>query len=163
MMNSETNTNEELEKLASIVAEHERVSRRQWIFFRRLGGLSFFTLCLCFFSSIFYTGPIPFLKPLLWTAACLSAGWLIFMISFMDWYRVPGRRDLVTLMRFTEDDDDARELLRSRLLSGKLLTGRDENEIKARRHRNMEARAEADMRRQERTVLREFTGREKQK
>lgn len=33
MMNSEMNTNEELEKLASVIAEHERASRRQWTFF----------------------------------------------------------------------------------------------------------------------------------
>lgn len=162
-MNSEMDTNDELEKLASVIAEHERVFRRQWTFFTRLGVLSFFTLLLCFVCVIFYTGTIPFLRYLLWAGICLSAGWLIFMLTFLGGYFVLSRSSLTALMRFTEGDDDARELLRSRLLSGKLLTGRDENEIKARWHRNMETRAEADMCRQERAALREFIGREKQK
>ncbi|EBG1930919.1 hypothetical protein FH551_25645 [Salmonella enterica] len=106
------------EKIESIIDKHDRIYRRQFSLFNRLGVLSFVTGVLSVITALFSTSLL--LKYTLCVVICVCLMYLVFMFFCLDRYIVLSRQTLLWLMR--------RELLR-RLLSGKTLTVRDEDDI----------------------------------
>ncbi|EMX0826858.1 hypothetical protein AAF285_003873 [Salmonella enterica] len=117
----------EPEKIESIIDEHDRIYRRQFRIFNRLGVLSFITGVLSVITALFSTSLL--LKYTLCVVICVCLVYLFFMFFFLDRYIVLSRPTLMWLMNRVEDTADARRELLRRLLSGKTLTRRDEDDI----------------------------------
>ncbi|EDO2095618.1 hypothetical protein ABVL59_004577 [Salmonella enterica] len=115
------------EKIESIIDKHDRIYRRQFSLFNRLGVLSFVTGVLSVITALFSTSLL--LKYTLCVVICVCLMYLVFMFFCLDRYIVLSRQTLLWLMRRVEDTADVRRELLRRLLSGKTLTIRDENDI----------------------------------
>ncbi|HAG2284787.1 TPA: hypothetical protein G8W61_005185 [Salmonella enterica] len=115
------------EKIESIIDKHDRIYRRQFSLFNRLGVLSFVTGVLSVITALFSTSLL--LKYTLCVVICVCLMYLVFMFFCLDRYIVLSRQTLLWLMRRVEDTADVRRELLRRLLSGKTLTVRDENDI----------------------------------
>ena len=74
---------------------------------------------------------------------------------------VLSRQSLLQLMRLTEDVPDARQELLNRLLSGKKLTGRDEQDIRRLWLEKMDAMQASAARQCEQDTIRKFTEKNK--
>ena len=70
---------------------------------------------------------------------------------------VLSRQSLLQLMRLTEDVPDVRQELLNRLLSGKKLTGRDEQDIRRLWQEKVDAMQESATRQREQDTIRKFT------
>lgn len=115
------------EKIESIIDKHDRIYRRQFSLFNRLGVLSFVTGVLSVITALFSTSLL--LKYTLCVVICVCLMYLVFMFFCLDRYIVLSRQTLLWLMRRVEDTADVRRELLRRLLSGKTLTVRDEDDI----------------------------------
>ncbi|EAW9895528.1 hypothetical protein SI60_23185 [Salmonella enterica] len=115
------------EKIESIIDKHDRIYRRQFSLFNRVGVLSFVTGVLSVITALFSTSLL--LKYTLCVVICVCLMYLVFMFFCLDRYIVLSRQTLLWLMRRVEDTADVRRELLRRLLSGKTLTIRDENDI----------------------------------
>ncbi|EMW0229996.1 hypothetical protein AADY61_004283 [Salmonella enterica] len=115
------------EKIESIIDKNDRIYRRQFSLFNRLGVLSFVTGVLSVITALFSTSLL--LKYMLCVVICVCLMYLVFMFFCLDRYIVLSRQTLLWLMRRVEDTADVRRELLRRLLSGKTLTGRDEDDI----------------------------------
>lgn len=115
------------EKIESIIDKHDRIYRRQFSLFNRLGVLSFVTGVLSVITALFSTSLL--LKYTLCVVICVCLMYLVFMFFCLDRYIVLSCQTLLWLMRRVEDTADVRRELLRRLLSGKTLTVRDENDI----------------------------------
>lgn len=115
------------EKIESIIDKHDRIYRRQFSLFNRLGVLSFVTGVLSVITALFSTSLL--LKYTLCVVICVCLMYLVFMFFCLDRYIVLSRQTLLWLMRRVEDTADVRQELLRRLLSGKTLTVRDEDDI----------------------------------
>ncbi|EII7449980.1 hypothetical protein LHS21_004245 [Salmonella enterica subsp. enterica serovar Newport] len=115
------------EKIESIIDKHDRINRRQVRVFKKLGVLSVITGVLSVITALFSTSL--FLKYTLCVVICVCLMYLVFMFFCLDRYIVLSRQTLLWLMRRVEDTADVRRELLRRLLSGKTLTVRDEDDI----------------------------------
>ncbi|EPR2277173.1 hypothetical protein ACU01Y_004416 [Salmonella enterica subsp. enterica serovar Newport] len=115
------------EKIESIIDKHDRIYRRQFSLFNRLGVLSFVTGVLSVITALFSTSLL--LKYTLCVVICVCLMYLVFMFFCLDRYIVLSRQTLLWLMRRVEDTADVRRELLRRLLSGKTLTVWDEDDI----------------------------------
>ncbi|EAA9297740.1 hypothetical protein ADQ49_25710 [Salmonella enterica subsp. enterica] len=115
------------EKIESIIDKHDRINRRQVRVFKNLGVLSVITGVLSVITALFSTSL--FLKYTLCVVICVCLMYLVFMFFCLDRYIVLSRQTLLWLMRRVEDTADVRRELLRRLLSGKTLTVRDEDDI----------------------------------
>ncbi len=115
------------EKMESIIDKHDRIYRRQFSLFNRLGVLSFITGVLSVITALFSTSLL--LKYTLCVVICVCLIYLVFMFFCLDRYIALSRQTLLWLMGLVEDNADVRRELLRRLLSGKTLTGRDEDDI----------------------------------
>lgn len=115
------------EKIESIIDKHDRIYRRQFSLFNRLGVLSFVTGVLSVITALFSTSLL--LKYTLCVVICVCLMYLVFMFFCLDRYIVLSRQTLLWLMRRVEDTADVRRELLRRLLSGKTLTVRDKDDI----------------------------------
>lgn len=115
------------EKIESIIDKHDRIYRRQFSLFNRLGVLSFVTGVLSVITALFSTSLL--LKYTLCVVICVCLMYLVFMFFCLDRYIVLSRQTLLWLMRRVEDTADVRRERLRRLLSGKTLTVRDEDDI----------------------------------
>ncbi|EHE1009976.1 hypothetical protein JZC00_004142 [Salmonella enterica subsp. enterica serovar 4,[5],12:i:-] len=99
---------------------------------RKPGAVQFLVIAiLCGVATFCVSGL--YLKSLCLSVACCCG---VFSRIF-NYYSVPeesrmvlSRQELLRLMRLTEDVPDVRQELLNRLLSGKKLTGRDEQDIR---------------------------------
>ena len=119
----------ENEKIDFILDEHERISRKQGSLCMALGKGFLVIAILCGVATFCVSGL--YLKSLCLSVACCCG---VFSRIF-NYYSVPeesrmvlSRQELLRLMRLTEDVPDVRQELLNRLLSGKKLTGRDEQD-----------------------------------
>ncbi|ECJ2934834.1 hypothetical protein FN906_26070 [Salmonella enterica subsp. enterica] len=115
------------EKIESLIDKHDRIYRRQFRLFNRLGVLSFITGVLSVITALFSTSLL--LKYTLCVVICVCLIYLVFMFFCLDRYIALSRQTLLWLMGLVEDTADVRRELLRRLLSGKTLTGRDEDDI----------------------------------
>ncbi|CAD5736706.1 protein YafA [Escherichia coli] len=75
---------------------------------------------------------------------------------------VLSRRKLLHLICLTEDVPDARQELLNRLLSGKKLTGRDEEDIRRLWQERQDEAEESETRQREQDAIRKFIGEDEQ-
>ncbi|HBC0335472.1 TPA: hypothetical protein I8P56_003421 [Salmonella enterica subsp. enterica serovar Napoli] len=115
------------EKIESLIDKHDRRYRRQFRLFNRLGVLSFISGVLSVITALFSTSLL--LKYTLCVVICVCLIYLVFMFFCLDRYIALSRQTLLWLMGLVEDTADVRRELLRRLLSGKTLTGRDEDDI----------------------------------
>lgn len=115
------------EKIEFLIDKHDRIYRRQFRLFNRLGVLSFITGVLSVITALFSTSLL--LKYTLCVVICVCLIYLVFMFFCLDRYIALSRQTLLWLMGLVEDTADVRRELLRRLLSGKTLTGRDEDDI----------------------------------
>ncbi|HAF2409509.1 TPA: hypothetical protein G9E90_004944 [Salmonella enterica] len=115
------------EKIESLIDKHDRIYRRQFSLFNRLGVLSFITGVLSVITALFSTSLL--LKYTLCVVICVCLIYLVFMFFCLDRYIALSRQTLLWLMGLVEDTADVRRELLRRLLSGKTLIGRDEDDI----------------------------------
>lgn len=73
-----------------------------------------------------------------------------------------SRRKLLHLICLTEDVPDARQELLNRLLSGKKLTGRDEEDIRRLWQERQDEAEESETRQREQDAIRKFIGEDEQ-
>lgn len=151
--------NAEPENIEAIIGEHARVRHNQRLWFNLLALLSIIVPVI--YVMLWRFSDIPLPPALVPVVICAGLGYLVIWIFLPDWFVVLSRDELFRLMRFTENDEDARALLRTRLLSGELLTGRDEREIMEVWQRNEEALMEARIRKAEQNEICKFLGQEK--
>ena len=137
----------ENEKIDFILDEHEQIFRKQGSLCMALGKGFLVIAILC-------------LKSLCLSVACCCG---VFSRIF-NYYSVPeesrmvlSRQELLRLMRLTEDVPDVRQELLNRLLSGKKLTGRDEQDIRRLWQEKVDAMQESATRQREQDTIRKFT------
>ncbi|WP_097518798.1 hypothetical protein [Escherichia coli] len=91
-------------------------------------------------------------------ACCGAVCFFIFFFTLLpESLMVLSRQSLLQLMRLTEDVPDARQELLNRLLSGKKLTGRDEQDIRRLWQEKVDAMQESATRQREQDTIRKFT------
>ncbi|MDJ6542533.1 hypothetical protein LEC72_23305 [Salmonella enterica] len=147
------------EKIESIIDKHDRIYRRQFSLFNRLGVLSFVTGVLSVITALFSTSLL--LKYTLCVVICVCLMYLVFMFFCLDRYIVLSRQTLLWLMRRVEDTADVRRELLRRLLSGKTLTVRDEDDILRLWWESSNESEELATRQREQDAIRKFVEEEK--
>ncbi|MCL8425690.1 hypothetical protein, partial [Escherichia coli] len=91
-------------------------------------------------------------------ACCGAVCFFIFFFTLLpESLMVLSRQSLLQLMRLTEDVPDVRQELLNRLLSGKKLTGRDEQDIRRLWQEKVDAMQESATRQREQDTIRKFT------
>lgn len=149
----------EPEKIESIIDEHDRIYLRQFRIFNRLGVLSIITGILSVITALFSTSLL--LKYTLCVVICVRLVYLFFMLFFLDRYIVLSRPTLLWLMNRVEDTADVRRELLRRLLPGKTLTRRDEDDILRLWWENVNEAEALATRQREQDVIRKFVGEDK--
>ncbi|EDZ5934268.1 hypothetical protein GSB46_005294 [Salmonella enterica] len=147
------------EKIESIIDEHDRIRRRQVKIFKRLVVLSCMT-CVLSGGAALFTTDRP-LKYMLCVVMCVCLVCLFFMLFFPGRYIVLSRPTLLWLMNRVEDTADVRRELLRRLLSGKTLTGRDEDDILRLWWESRNEQEERATRQHEQDAIRKFVGEDK--
>ncbi|EAO1992611.1 hypothetical protein E0G79_22960 [Salmonella enterica] len=144
------------EKMESLIDKHDRIYRRQVRVFKNLGFLSIITAVLSVITALFSTSLL--LKYTLCVVICVCLIYLVFMFFCLDRYIALSRQTLLWLMGLVEDTADV--LLR-RLLSGKTLTGRDEDDILRLWWESSNEVEELATRQREQDAIRKFVGGDK--
>ncbi|EBU9821591.1 hypothetical protein ABSZ42_003479 [Salmonella enterica subsp. enterica serovar Newport] len=147
------------EKIESLIDKHDRIYRRQFRLFNRLGVLSFITGVLSVITALFSTSLL--LKYTLCVVICVCLIYLVFMFFCLDRYIALSRQTLLWLMGLVEDTADVRRELLRRLLSGKTLTGRDEDDILRLWWESSNEVEELVTRQREQDAIRKFVGGDK--
>ncbi|ECG2029248.1 hypothetical protein KG522_004122 [Salmonella enterica subsp. diarizonae serovar 50:z52:z35] len=147
------------EKMESIIDKHDRIYRRQVRVFKNLGFLSIITAVLSVITALFSTSLL--LKYTLCVVICVCLIYLVFMFFCLDRYIALSRQTLLWLMRRVEDTADVRRDLFRRLLSGKTLTGRDEDDILRLWWESSNEVEELATRQREQDAIRKFVGGDK--
>lgn len=101
------------------------------------------------------------LKYTLCVVICVCLIYLVFMFFCLDRYIALSRQTLLWLMRRVEDTADVRRELLRRLLSGKTLTGRDEDDILLLWWESSNEVEELATRQREQDAIRKFVGGDK--
>ncbi|EBO7769531.1 hypothetical protein [Salmonella enterica] len=147
------------EEIESIIDEHDRIYLRQFRIFNRLGVLSIITGVLSVITALFSTSLL--LKYTLCVVICVCLVYLFFMLFFLDRYIVLSRPTLLWLMNRVEDTADVRRELLRRLLSGKTLTRRDEDDILRLWWESVNEAEALATRQREQDAIRKFVGEDK--
>ncbi|EDQ1421706.1 hypothetical protein GPM40_004712 [Salmonella enterica] len=147
------------EKMESIIDKHDRIYRRQVRVFKNLGFLSIITAVLSVITALFSTSLL--LKYTLCVVICVCLIYLVFMFFCLDRYIALSRQTLLWLLRRVEDTADVRRELLRRLLSGKTLTGRDEDDILRLWWESRNESEELATRQREQDAIRKFVGGDK--
>ena len=118
----------EAEKIDSILDEHQQIYRRH----NRIDNILAYCACIAWIPCIIAAFGVDgiYLKILFAVLACCGAVcfFIFFFTLLPESLMVLSRQSLLQLMRLTEDVPDVRQELLNRLLSGKKLTGRDEQD-----------------------------------
>ena len=148
----------EAEKIDSILDEHQQIYRRH----NRIDNILAYCACIAWIPCIIAAFGVDgiYLKILFAVLACCCG---VFSRIF-NYYSVPeesrmvlSRQELLRLMRLTEGVPDVRQELLNRLLSGKKLTGRDEQDIRRLWQEKVDAMQESATRQREQDTIRKFT------
>lgn len=147
----------ENEKIDFILDEHEQIFRKQGSLCMALGKGFLVIAILCGVATFCVSGL--YLKSLCLSVACCGAVcfFIFFFTLLPESLMVLSRQSLLQLMRLTEDVPDARQELLNRLLSGKKLTGRDEQDIRRLWQEKVDAMQESATRQREQDTIRKFT------
>nr|WP_250997877.1 hypothetical protein [Escherichia coli] len=120
----------EAEKIDSILDEHQQIYRRH----NQINNILAYCACIAWIPCIIAAFGVDgiYLKILFAVLACCGAVcfFIFFFTLLPESLMVLSRQSLLQLMRLTEDVPDVRQELLNRLLSGKKLTGRDEQDIR---------------------------------
>ncbi|EJC0776112.1 hypothetical protein MX107_004147 [Escherichia coli] len=151
----------ENEKIDFILDEHERIFRKQGSLCMALGKGFLVIAILCGVATFCVSGL--YLKSMCLSVACCGAVcfFIFFFTLLPESLMVLSRQSLLQLMRLTEDVPDARQELLNRLLSGKKLTGRDEQDIRRLWLEKMDAMQASAARQCEQDTIRKFTEKNK--
>ena len=139
----------EAEKIDSILDEHQQ------------NNILAYCACIAWIPCIIAAFGVDgiYLKILFAVLACCGAVcfFIFFFTLLPESLMVLSRQSLLQLMRLTEDVPDARQELLNRLLSGKKLTGRDEQDIRRLWQEKVDAMQESATRQREQDTIRKFT------
>lgn len=144
------------EKIYLILDEHERIFRKQRPLYMALSNGALITGISCIMAAFCVYGT--YLKILFTfvTCCCAVCIFLFCFTSLPEFRMVLSRQTLLQLMRLTEDSPDVRLELLNRLLSGKKLTGLDENEIRSLWWKSRSDAEDTATRRHEQDAIRKF-------
>ncbi|EDC6331423.1 TPA: hypothetical protein ACIYY1_004663 [Escherichia coli] len=147
----------ENEKIDFILDEHQQIYRRH----NQINNILAYCACIAWIPCIIAAFGVDgiYLKILFAVLACCGAVcFFIFFFTLLPESRmVLSRQELLRLMRLTEDVPDVRQELLNRLLSGKKLTGRDEQDIRRLWQEKVDAMQESATRQREQDTIRKFT------
>ncbi|EFO0809050.1 hypothetical protein DFZ90_23935 [Escherichia coli] len=146
----------EAEKIDSILDEHQQIYRRH----NRIDNILAYCACIAWIPCIIAAFGVDgiYLKILFAVLACCGAVcfFIFFFTLLPESLMVLSRQSLLQLMRLTEDVPDVRQELLNRLLSGKKLTGRDEQDIRRLWQEKVDAMQESATRQREQDTIRKF-------
>lgn len=149
--------NQKLKKIDSILDEHQQIYRRH----NQINNILAYCACIAWIPCIIAAFGVDgiYLKILFAVLACCGAVcfFIFFFTLLPESLMVLSRQSLLQLMRLTEDVPDARQELLNRLLSGKKLTGRDEQDIRRLWQEKVDAMQESATRQREQDTIRKFT------
>ncbi|HAJ5500747.1 TPA: hypothetical protein HMV88_17515 [Escherichia coli] len=141
----------------SILDEHQQIYRRH----NRIDNILAYCACIAWIPCIIAAFGVDgiYLKILFAVLACCGAVcfFIFFFTLLPESLMVLSRQSLLQLMRLTEDVPDVRQELLNRLLSGKKLTGRDEQDIRRLWQEKVDAMQESATRQREQDTIRKFT------
>ncbi|EFB2493781.1 hypothetical protein K6S65_004381 [Escherichia coli] len=150
------------EKIDLILDEHEKTFRKQNHLYIMLGNGFFITSIFCMIITFCVSGT--YLKYLCLFLVCCCA---VFGCIFYYYTLLPGsrmvlnRQEVLRLIRLTEDVPDVRQELLNRLLSGKKLTVRDEEDIRRLWQEKMDAINKSATRQFEQETIQKFVCQDK--
>ncbi|MDQ6556644.1 hypothetical protein RCF93_25050 [Escherichia coli] len=143
----------EAEKIDSILDEHQQIYRRH----NQINNILAYCACIAWIPCIIAAFGVDgiYLKILFAVLACCGAVcfFIFFFTLLPESLMVLSRQSLLQLMRLTEDVPDARQELLNRLLSGKKLTGRDEQDIRRLWQEKVDAMQESATRQREQDTI----------
>lgn len=149
--------NQKLKKIDSILDEYQQIYRRH----NQINNILAYCACIAWIPCIIAAFGVDgiYLKILFAVLACCGAVcfFIFFFTLLPESLMVLSRQSLLQLMRLTEDVPDARQELLNRLLSGKKLTGRDEQDIRRLWQEKVDAMQESATRQREQDTIRKFT------
>ncbi|MGY6357312.1 hypothetical protein [Citrobacter amalonaticus] len=141
----------------TILDEHQQIYRRH----NQINNILAYCACIAWIPCIIAAFGVDgiYLKILFAVLACCGAVcfFIFFFTLLPESLMVLSRQSLLQLMRLTEDVPDVRQELLNRLLSGKKLTGRDEQDIRRLWQEKVDAMQESATRQREQDTIRKFT------
>ncbi|HCB8752170.1 TPA: hypothetical protein M2H70_003648 [Escherichia coli] len=147
------------EKIDLILDEHQQIYHRH----NRIDNILAFFACIAWIPCIIAAFGVNgiYLKILFAVLACCGAVcfFIFFFTLLPESLMVLSRQSLLQLIRLTEDIPDARQELLNRLLSGKKLTGRDEEDIRRLWQEKMDAINKSVTRQSEQETIQKFVER----
>lgn len=133
------------EKIDLILDEHEKTFKKQHHIYMMLGNVFFITCILCMIITFCVSGTYLKYLCLFLVSSCTVCGCIFYYYTLLPRSRmVLNRQEVLRLIRLTEDIPDARQELLNRLLSGKKLTGRDEEDIRRLWQEKMDRQSEQE-------------------
>ncbi|EEZ5177366.1 hypothetical protein C3U77_004023 [Escherichia coli] len=147
------------EKIDFILDEHDqaflrqsRIATVQIILLFIVGGVSAVVVAVKVPQFVFI------ILGILYGTAMIVGFYIVFVWISPASFIVLSRRKLLHLICLTEDVPDARQELLNRLLSGKKLTGRDEEDIRRLWQERQDEAEESETRQREQDAIRKFIG-----
>ncbi|EEA6072638.1 hypothetical protein ITZ71_003472 [Escherichia coli] len=146
------------EKIDFILDEHDQAFLRQ----SRIATVQIILLFIVgVVSAVVVAVKVPqfafIILGILYGTAMIVGFYIVFVWISPASFIVLSRRKLLHLICLTEDVPDARQELLNRLLSGKKLTGRDEQDIRRLWQEKVDAMQESATRQREQDTIRKFT------
>ncbi|EOW6591856.1 hypothetical protein ACOYSE_004160 [Escherichia coli] len=148
------------EKIDLILDEHEKTFKKHNHLYILLGNVFFITCILCMIITFCVSGTYLKYLCLFLVSSCAVCGYIFYYYALLPRSRmVLNRQEVLRLIRLTEDIPDARQELLNRLLSGKKLTGRDEEDIRRLWQEKMDAINKSVTRQSEKETIQKFVER----
>ncbi|CAD5740883.1 hypothetical protein [Escherichia coli] len=149
------------EKMDLILDEHDQAFLRQ----SRIATVQIILLFIVgVVSAVVVAVKVPqfafIILGILYGTAMIVGFYIVFVWISPASFIVLSRRKLLHLICLTEDVPDARQELLNRLLSGKKLTGRDEEDIRRLWQERQDEAEESETRQREQDAIRKFIGEE---
>ncbi|APL26188.1 TPA: hypothetical protein JS333_004684 [Escherichia coli] len=151
------------EKMDFILDEHDQAFLRQ----SRIATVQIILLFIVgVVSAVVVAVKVPqfafIILGILYGTAMIVGFYIVFVWISPASFIVLSRRKLLHLICLTEDVPDARQELLNRLLSGKKLTGRDEEDIRRLWQERQDEAEESETRQREQDAIRKFIGEDEQ-
>ncbi len=151
------------EKMDFILDEHDQAFLRQ----SRIATVQIILLIIVgVVSAVVVAVKVPqfafIILGILYGTAMIVGFYIVFVWISPASFIVLSRRKLLHLICLTEDVPDARQELLNRLLSGKKLTGRDEEDIRRLWQERQDEAEESETRQREQDAIRKFIGEDEQ-
>lgn len=151
------------EKMDFILDEHDQAFLRQ----SRIATVQIILLFIVgVVSAVVVAVKVPqfafIILGILYGTAMIVGFYIVFVWISPASFIVLSRRKLLHLICLTEDVPDARQELLNRLLPGKKLTGRDEEDIRRLWQERQDEAEESETRQREQDAIRKFIGEDEQ-